>query len=181
MIIENGDPPALATWLLDKLGYTRRNAALMGDLLEEFHSGRSRAWYWRQTAIVIAKGMRRQAFSEAPLVVFVIFFVVLAPIDYTFWRWHLSLGISWKDDFVTSLLTASTFGVLRIGSTKQPATRRRSAAGVILLLANLSFTAWCQPASLAVRIARDFGCAALAWLCATVGGLMGRSRSGVSS
>jgi hypothetical protein len=44
-------PPALANWLLDRLG---RNAALAGDLLEEFRGGRSAAWYWRQTFVVVA-------------------------------------------------------------------------------------------------------------------------------
>ena len=46
-------PPTLAAWLLDRLGYTRQNAALAGDLLEEFQAGRSSAWYWRQTWMVI--------------------------------------------------------------------------------------------------------------------------------
>ena len=50
-------PPALANWLLDRLGYTRRNAALAGDLLEEFRGGRSAAWYWRQTLVVVANGI----------------------------------------------------------------------------------------------------------------------------
>ena len=50
-------PPALANWLLDHLGYTRQNAALAGDLLEEFRSGRSAAWYWRQTLVVVANGI----------------------------------------------------------------------------------------------------------------------------
>ncbi|MBZ5577698.1 MAG: hypothetical protein LAP40_14145 [Acidobacteriia bacterium] len=47
-------PPALADWLLHRLGDTQRNAALAGDLLEEFRAGRSAAWYWRQTLVVIA-------------------------------------------------------------------------------------------------------------------------------
>jgi hypothetical protein len=52
-------PPRLATWLLDRLGYTRHNAALAGDLLEEFAAGRTAAWYWRQTAMVISSGAVR--------------------------------------------------------------------------------------------------------------------------
>lgn len=54
-------PPALAAWLLDRLGYTRENPALAGDLLEEFQTGRSPAWYWRQAAMVILNGARRNA------------------------------------------------------------------------------------------------------------------------
>ena len=54
-------PPALAAWLLDRLGYTRQNAALAGDLLEEYRSGRSPAWFWRQTLMVIVNGIGRNA------------------------------------------------------------------------------------------------------------------------
>jgi len=54
-------PPALAIWLLDGLGYTRQNAALAGDLLEEFRSGRSAGWYWRQALMVILHGVCRNA------------------------------------------------------------------------------------------------------------------------
>ena len=45
-------PPALATWLLTRAA--RGNDALIGDLLEEFRSGRSRPWYWSQTLRALA-------------------------------------------------------------------------------------------------------------------------------
>jgi hypothetical protein len=45
---------ALATWMLDHLTLGTRNESLSGDLLEELHSGRSTAWYWRQTLSAIA-------------------------------------------------------------------------------------------------------------------------------
>jgi hypothetical protein len=54
-------PPALALRLLDRLGFSARNPALTGDLLEEFRSGRSTAWYWRQTLVLI----RTQLFRDA--------------------------------------------------------------------------------------------------------------------
>jgi hypothetical protein len=47
-------PTALATWMLDHLTLGARNESLSGDLLEELHSGRSTAWYWRQTLSAIA-------------------------------------------------------------------------------------------------------------------------------
>ena len=59
-------PPALAVWLLDRLGYTRQNAALAGDLLEEFRNGRSAGWYWRQTLAVITNGFPRHVRSLGP-------------------------------------------------------------------------------------------------------------------
>jgi len=61
-------PPALANWLLERLGYTRRNVALAGDLLEEFRNGRSAAWYWRQTLAVIAGGIAHNGAVLGPYV-----------------------------------------------------------------------------------------------------------------
>ena len=48
-------PPALATWIVKRAA--GRNEALVGDLLEEFHRGRSAVWYWRQalTAVVVGR------------------------------------------------------------------------------------------------------------------------------
>ena len=62
--MRTAQPPVLANWLLDRLGYTSQNPALAGDLLEEFHSGRSIAWYWRQTLMVIATGIGKNAFVQ---------------------------------------------------------------------------------------------------------------------
>jgi len=59
-------PPALPMWLLDRLGYTRQNAPLAGDLVEEFQSGRSPGWFWRQTFMVMANGVRRNAVVLRP-------------------------------------------------------------------------------------------------------------------
>jgi hypothetical protein len=55
---------ALATWMLDHLALGARNESLSGDLLEELHSGRSTAWYWRQTlsAIVVTLSTRTRAY-----------------------------------------------------------------------------------------------------------------------
>jgi hypothetical protein len=47
-------PPAFATGLLLRLG--PQDEAFIGDLIEEYGGGRSRAWYWRQvlSAVVLA-------------------------------------------------------------------------------------------------------------------------------
>ncbi len=49
-------PPKLATWLLEKCYCGSNKDSLVGDLLEEYQQGRTRAWYWNQitSAIVIA-------------------------------------------------------------------------------------------------------------------------------
>jgi hypothetical protein len=54
-------PPALATWLLNRFHIPQSNPPLAGDLLEEFQSGRSGAWYWRQTVKAIATTLARNA------------------------------------------------------------------------------------------------------------------------
>jgi hypothetical protein len=58
--VNSRQPPALAVWLLKRLGVAARNEPLAGDLLEEFRNGRTAAWYWRQTfmAIAAAFGLR---------------------------------------------------------------------------------------------------------------------------
>ncbi len=102
------NPPRLATWLLDQLGYTRHSAALAGDLLEEFHSGKSRAWYCRQTAIVIAKGMRRNVFAAATLGGAAVAFAIPALVDGAFWRLHRSVHADFAISELGSLLAAAT-------------------------------------------------------------------------
>lgn len=59
-------PPAFADWLLNRSGFARQNPPLAGDLLEEFQSGRSAAWYWRQTLLAISTGLARNASAPAP-------------------------------------------------------------------------------------------------------------------
>jgi hypothetical protein len=52
--MKSAQPPATATWLLEHLSSGRSNDSLKGDLLEEYRSGRSGAWYWRQVLMTIA-------------------------------------------------------------------------------------------------------------------------------
>jgi hypothetical protein len=52
--MKSSDPPLVATWLLSHL--THDNQCLSGDLLEQFRSGRTRVWYWRQVLLAILVG-----------------------------------------------------------------------------------------------------------------------------
>lgn len=83
-------PPAVAAWVLDRLGYTRANPALAGDLLEEIQSGRSAGWYWRQTFIVILLGAARNVavLQWYPNAVAAGFIAEVAAAC-TLWRFHL--------------------------------------------------------------------------------------------
>jgi hypothetical protein len=87
-------PPALADWLLGRLGYTRQNAALAGDLLEEFRNGRSAGWYWRQTLAVIANGVPRQVAALAPyLLALSVGYAVQLSLSYALWSLGLPRGV----------------------------------------------------------------------------------------
>jgi hypothetical protein len=54
--------PALATALLQRLGPA--DDSLVGDLVEEYAAGRTRAWYWRQVLCAIPAGFVRQIRSD---------------------------------------------------------------------------------------------------------------------
>jgi hypothetical protein len=83
-------PPTLADWLLDRLGYTRQNAALAGDLLEEYREGRSAGWYWRQTIGVIAHAIPRHASALAPYMLALIAgYALQLPLSYALWALRL--------------------------------------------------------------------------------------------
>jgi len=41
------EPPALAIWLLERLGSGSTREAVTGDLVEQFTAGRSGWWFWR--------------------------------------------------------------------------------------------------------------------------------------
>jgi hypothetical protein len=54
-------PVALATWMLEHLPMGSHDESLSGDLLEEFQSGRSVGWYWRQAFTAIAVTLSSKA------------------------------------------------------------------------------------------------------------------------
>ena len=46
-------PPAVATWLLTHFASAYQRDSLVGDLIEQYHQGRSRFWYWKQVAAAL--------------------------------------------------------------------------------------------------------------------------------
>ncbi|MHB8814992.1 MAG: hypothetical protein ACYDAE_17205 [Steroidobacteraceae bacterium] len=55
------EPPAIAAWLLSRFAPTRRSESLLGDLFEEYQTGRSPAWYWRETFVALLIAAHRES------------------------------------------------------------------------------------------------------------------------
>jgi hypothetical protein len=72
-------PPFLAGWMLEHFTFGYRNEALSGDLLEEFRSGRSAGWYWRQVLGAIAVGFTRNVRGNRVLILFAALWSMFAP------------------------------------------------------------------------------------------------------
>jgi len=72
-------PPSLATWMLETLTLGRRNEALAGDLNEEFASGRSAAWYWRQVFAALLIASSREVANRRIALLFAALWSMLAP------------------------------------------------------------------------------------------------------
>ncbi len=76
-------PPRLATWLLNRFGDRYRRDALVGDLLEQYHDGRSNGWYWRQVlcaALANGRGMLRS--HRSGLIALLIWWSVLLGLSF---------------------------------------------------------------------------------------------------
>src|SRR5437762_3705306 len=46
-------PPKTASWLLRRLGWSRNNDVMLGDLYEQFARGKSRLWFWQEVFVAI--------------------------------------------------------------------------------------------------------------------------------
>lgn len=60
------EEPTLAAWLLKHFVAKRRSESLLGDLFEEYQSGRTCCWYWRETLVALcisARSGAREVFS----------------------------------------------------------------------------------------------------------------------
>jgi hypothetical protein len=57
-------PPRLAIYLLDRFGAPYHRDSLAGDLIEQFHHGNSRWWFWRQVMAAILAAWIRSVESK---------------------------------------------------------------------------------------------------------------------
>ena len=67
--MRSSHPPIVATWLLEYLHSGQENESLIGDLVEDYGRGRSKAWYWRQVLIAIVVSSWREISTHSLLVV----------------------------------------------------------------------------------------------------------------
>lgn len=57
------EPPRLAAWLLRRIATGARSEPLLGDLHEEYQTGRTSAWYWRETIVALLVFTRRDVLT----------------------------------------------------------------------------------------------------------------------
>jgi hypothetical protein len=50
------EPPRFATWVLERFTPRLKRESLIGDLIEQYHNGRSAAWYRRQVLTAVLTG-----------------------------------------------------------------------------------------------------------------------------
>lgn len=73
------EPPPLATWILEHGIPGDYDEALAGDLLEDFRSGRSDGWFWRQALAACAVSWGQSLRARIPLLVFALLWSIPAP------------------------------------------------------------------------------------------------------
>jgi hypothetical protein len=113
------NPPALADWMLNRSGFARRNPPLRGDLLEEFRNGRSAAWYWRQTFLLVLTGLAQTARnSRRHLTGAILGWAAQAGVAFALWSLHFPprmpnvrsvdvwVGLSWSMLWGTAFVLA---------------------------------------------------------------------------
>jgi len=73
------EPPRTAAWMLEHLTPKDCDEALAGDLLEDFRSGRTDGWFWRQALAAWTLAWGRYLSNRRPLLVFAFLWSMLAP------------------------------------------------------------------------------------------------------
>jgi hypothetical protein len=85
-------PPALAAWLLKRFVSGYRSESLTGDLFEEYQTGRTRGWYWREVIAALLLSAWRDTY-RACLRHAVQIALLIAPTALTVWL----VLLSWRD------------------------------------------------------------------------------------
>ena len=62
--MRRSSPPFVATWLLKHFLPGSENDHITGDLMEAFHAGRSRIWYWKEVIAAITIGVWKETVKQ---------------------------------------------------------------------------------------------------------------------
>lgn len=84
------EPPAIAAWFLKRFAITRRSESLLGDLFEEYQTGRSSGWYWRETFVALLIAAHRESRELFARRATRVFLALLAPSAPLVWLFALS-------------------------------------------------------------------------------------------
>ena len=163
-------------------GPTPHNRALVGDLFEEFHRGRSRAWYWRQTVLIVLRTLGRE-FVPGFLRVsgFIsLLFLYLALINYAFWRLNRPAHLN---DWVEVAVQVLGAGLMLIPAWNRPWSNRDwlRTRQMVLWIAFTCYSAWIDTRPLASRLRMFAIVVGIAWLGFTLLMLFGAARPRVVS
>jgi hypothetical protein len=109
-------PPRLASWLLERFAFGPQRESLVGDIVEQYHLGRSSMWYRRQMLTTVLVGLAalvrahpRRAIRAFVLAVTVLLFFATA-------GWLFMLDIP-SHNWLTVSLNVAVFGYCSIGFT----------------------------------------------------------------
>jgi hypothetical protein len=108
-------PPAMATWLIERLGNATTREAIVGDLIEQYRQGRPGLWYWRQVLGAIVREIARDAGSHKLLMLraMALYFLVMSLSAKVVRLAYSSLGIwmwNWTIDYGFDSLRVWWFG-----------------------------------------------------------------------
>ncbi|MGA7340925.1 MAG: hypothetical protein WBE72_15760 [Terracidiphilus sp.] len=73
------EPPFVARWILEHRMPGERDQALAGDLLEEFRSGRTALWFWRQVLSAVFLRCWRELLIHRSAMLFAVLWSMLTP------------------------------------------------------------------------------------------------------
>ena len=179
--------PARAQWLLEKIGIAQGNAALMGDLVEEYGSGRSALWLWRQTFLAIAAALTREPRDRKPAILRAVAIVLALNLAWSFANQYAfstfgrppSGGVAFW--YVRGVLNGYVWPAI-VGWMVASTHRRHRAGAVVvylILVATWAALRLCISYEALNRyhmVGTYIGWHCLTWACALAGGLLASPR-----
>ena len=175
--------PARAQWLLERFGIAQRNAALMGDLVEEYSSGRSALWLWRQTLLAIAAEVTREPRARRPAILRAVALVLALNLAFSFAELYVLNNFALRPSgdgalwYVFGVLTSLVWPAIVgwVVASTHPGHRVGAVVAYLILVATWAALRLCigyQALSRSHEVGPFIGWHCLTWACALAGGLL---------